>query len=102
MSLENETPEIKLAVDLIMLLEDNQIAPNVVLAALEIVRRDYQSKADSPPTKGPPDAGASVPAAARIPRHVIYRVVIYRVSITSCRWARTRDTSCTSPCALCR
>ncbi|MEI7186426.1 pleiotropic regulatory protein RsmS [Dickeya dianthicola] len=53
MSLENETPEIKLAVDLIMLLEDNQIAPNVVLAALEIVRRDYQSKADAPPHQRP-------------------------------------------------
>ncbi|MGM3161290.1 pleiotropic regulatory protein RsmS [Dickeya undicola] len=47
MSLENETPEIKLAVDLIMLLEDNQIAPKVVLAALEIVQRDYQLKADA-------------------------------------------------------
>ncbi|MCL6404291.1 DUF2496 domain-containing protein [Dickeya dadantii] len=59
MSLENETPEVKLAVDLIMLLEDNQIAPNVVLAALEIVRRDYQSKtddqskADDPPHQAP-------------------------------------------------
>ncbi|WPD77084.1 pleiotropic regulatory protein RsmS [Dickeya fangzhongdai] len=53
MSLENETPEIKLAVDLIMLLEDNQIAPKVVLAALEIVRRDYQLKADAPPHQTP-------------------------------------------------
>ncbi|NKI74955.1 DUF2496 domain-containing protein [Dickeya sp. CFBP 2040] len=49
MSLENETPDVKLAVDLIMLLEENQIAPEVVLAALEIVRRDYQLKADSRP-----------------------------------------------------
>ncbi|ATZ93594.1 pleiotropic regulatory protein RsmS [Dickeya fangzhongdai] len=62
MSLENETPEVKLAVDLIMLLEDNQIAPKVVLAALEIVRRDYQLKAD---------AGAGVPAPTHIPYNVI-------------------------------
>ncbi|WP_071601371.1 pleiotropic regulatory protein RsmS [Dickeya chrysanthemi] len=47
MPLENETPDVKLAVDLIMLLEENQIAPEVVLAALEIVRRDYQLKADA-------------------------------------------------------
>ncbi len=45
MSLENAPPEVKLAVDLIMLLEDNGIAPDVVLAALEIVQRDYESKA---------------------------------------------------------
>ncbi|MGM3224651.1 pleiotropic regulatory protein RsmS [Dickeya zeae] len=48
MSLENETPDVKLAVDLIMLLEDNHIEPEVVLAALEIVRRDYQLKANAP------------------------------------------------------
>ncbi|MFE8117414.1 pleiotropic regulatory protein RsmS [Brenneria goodwinii] len=45
MSLENAPPEIKLAIDLIMLLEDNQIEPQVALAALEIVRRDLQKKA---------------------------------------------------------
>ncbi|MBJ7221793.1 MULTISPECIES: pleiotropic regulatory protein RsmS [unclassified Brenneria] len=45
MSLENAAPEIKLAVDLIMLLEDNQIEPQVVLAALDIVRNDFQKKA---------------------------------------------------------
>ncbi|MCW2487538.1 pleiotropic regulatory protein RsmS [Candidatus Symbiopectobacterium sp. NZEC127] len=45
MSLENAPPEVKLAVDLIMLLEESDIAPDVVLAALEIVQRDYQSKA---------------------------------------------------------
>ncbi|QZN96894.1 pleiotropic regulatory protein RsmS [Symbiopectobacterium purcellii] len=44
MSLENAPPEVKLAVDLIMLLEESDIAPNVVLDALEIVRRDYESK----------------------------------------------------------
>lgn len=45
MSLENAAPEIKLAIDIIMLLENNQIEPRVVLAALEIVRQDYQRKA---------------------------------------------------------
>lgn len=44
MSLENAPPEVKLAVDLIMLLEESDIAPDVVLAALEIVQRDYESK----------------------------------------------------------
>ncbi len=47
MSLENAPPEVKLAVDLIMLLEESDITPDVVLAALEIVRRDYESKADA-------------------------------------------------------
>ncbi|QTF09474.1 pleiotropic regulatory protein RsmS [Brenneria izadpanahii] len=50
MSLENAPPEIKLAVDLIMLLEDNQIEPQVVLAALEIVRQDFQKKAQEEPS----------------------------------------------------
>lgn len=44
MSLENAPDEVKLAVDLIMLLEQNQVAPHTVLAALEIIKRDYQSK----------------------------------------------------------
>lgn len=56
MSLENAPPEVKLAVDLIMLLEENHIAPNVVLAALAIVQRDYEAKA--PAATGPvPDNG---------------------------------------------
>lgn len=46
MSLDNAEPEVKLAVDLIMLLENHAIAPDVVLAALEIVRRDYLAKAN--------------------------------------------------------
>ncbi|MGM3174957.1 DUF2496 domain-containing protein [Dickeya lacustris] len=45
MSLEHETPAVRLAVDLIMLLEDNHIEPAVALAALDIVQRDYQRKA---------------------------------------------------------
>lgn len=47
MTLENESPEIKLAVDLIMLLEKNELAPELVLAALEIVKNDYLRKADT-------------------------------------------------------
>ncbi|PJG59273.1 pleiotropic regulatory protein RsmS [Aeromonas cavernicola] len=44
MSLENAPAEIKLAVDLIALLETNQIAPALALAALAIVVEDYQHK----------------------------------------------------------
>mgnify|MGYP000022177972 FL=1 len=44
MSLENAPPEVKLAVDLIELLETNQIAPELALAALAIVRQDYERK----------------------------------------------------------
>lgn len=44
MSLESASDEIKLAVDLIMLLEQNAIPPATVLAALEIVRRDFEKK----------------------------------------------------------
>jgi hypothetical protein len=36
----------KLAVDLIQLLEINAIAPDVAIAALEIVMRDFRNKAD--------------------------------------------------------
>ena len=44
MALESAPDEIKLAVDLIMLLEQSEIVPETVLAALEIVRRDYENK----------------------------------------------------------
>ena len=44
MSLENAPPEVKLAVDLIELLETNQIDPALALAALAIVQRDYERK----------------------------------------------------------
>ncbi|AUX92682.1 pleiotropic regulatory protein RsmS [Mixta gaviniae] len=44
MSLESAPDEVKLAVDLIMLLEQSDMAPETVLAALEIVRRDYENK----------------------------------------------------------
>ncbi|MGL9721908.1 pleiotropic regulatory protein RsmS [Symbiopectobacterium sp.] len=56
MSLKNAPPEVKLAVDLIMLLEESDIAPDVVLAALEIVRRDYESKAHAA-ARSAPDNG---------------------------------------------
>ncbi|WP_437608680.1 pleiotropic regulatory protein RsmS [Erwinia sp. V71] len=49
MSLENAPDEVKLAVDLIMLLEQNEVAPHTVLAALEIIKRDYQSKQQKKP-----------------------------------------------------
>lgn len=44
MSLENAPEEVKLAVDLIMLLEENQVKPETVLAALIIVQRDFEHK----------------------------------------------------------
>lgn len=44
MSLETAPDEIKLAVDLIQLLEENQVPTATVLAALAIVQRDYQQK----------------------------------------------------------
>ncbi|WP_340608005.1 pleiotropic regulatory protein RsmS [Xenorhabdus bharatensis] len=44
MSLENAPPAVKLAVDLIYLLECNDISPEIALAALEIVRQDLQGK----------------------------------------------------------
>lgn len=44
MSLENAPDDVKLAVDIIELLESNNIAPDIVLSALEIVRQDYVNK----------------------------------------------------------
>ena len=43
--LSQAPPAMQLAVDLIMLLEQNNLAPDVVLAALAIVTKDYQHKA---------------------------------------------------------
>lgn len=45
MSLKNAPDEVKLAVDLIQLLEEHELPSHLVLAALEIVRRDYLHKA---------------------------------------------------------
>lgn len=44
MSLENAPDDVKLAVDLIMLLEEHAIPPETVLKALEIVKRDFEKK----------------------------------------------------------
>ncbi|MCQ8226849.1 pleiotropic regulatory protein RsmS [Pantoea trifolii] len=44
MSLDSAPDEIKLAVDLIQLLEENGVPTATVLAALAIVQRDYQQK----------------------------------------------------------
>ena len=44
MALENAPDEVKLAVDLIMLLENHEIPAETVLKALEIVRRDFEGK----------------------------------------------------------
>ncbi|MCG9722523.1 pleiotropic regulatory protein RsmS [Shewanella sp. Isolate7] len=42
--LDDASDEIKLAVDLIYLLESHEIEPDVALAALEIVKQDLQKK----------------------------------------------------------
>jgi len=44
MSLENAPDEVKLAIDLIVLLEQHAVPVDTVLAALEIVQRDYLRK----------------------------------------------------------
>ncbi|HHA2230251.1 TPA: pleiotropic regulatory protein RsmS [Enterobacter ludwigii] len=44
MSLENAPDEVKLAVDLIMLLENHDIPAQTVLKALEIVKKDFEGK----------------------------------------------------------
>ncbi|TMP82839.1 DUF2496 domain-containing protein [Pseudoalteromonas phenolica] len=43
-SLENAPTHVKLAVDLIMLLEQHELPAKDVLAALEIVKSDFQNK----------------------------------------------------------
>ncbi|ABO24585.1 pleiotropic regulatory protein RsmS [Shewanella loihica] len=43
-ALDYASDEIKLAVDLIYLLESHEIEPDVALAALEIVKQDLQRK----------------------------------------------------------
>ncbi|TDO99395.1 pleiotropic regulatory protein RsmS [Marinomonas balearica] len=44
MALENAPDHIKLAVDLIDLLEGNQIQPQTAIDALKIVLKDYEKK----------------------------------------------------------
>ncbi|WP_407330903.1 pleiotropic regulatory protein RsmS [Enterovibrio sp. 27052020O] len=45
--LEQAPDDIKLAVDLIYLLESNHVTPETVLKALEIVKADFERKVDS-------------------------------------------------------
>ncbi|MFT5808758.1 MAG: hypothetical protein ACI9LG_003077 [Moritella dasanensis] len=47
MSLENAPKHIKLAVDLIQLLEENQMPTATVVQALAIVQQDFQRKLDA-------------------------------------------------------
>ncbi|KLV09215.1 primosomal protein [Photobacterium aquae] len=42
--LDNAPEDIKLAVDLIYLLESNEIDPKVALSALEMVKKDLEAK----------------------------------------------------------
>ena len=42
--LDNAPEEVKLAVDLIYLIESNEIDPKVALEAIKIVQQDLQSK----------------------------------------------------------
>ena len=42
--LDNAPEEVKLAVDLIYLLESNEIDPKVALEAIKIVQQDYKTK----------------------------------------------------------
>ncbi len=58
MSLEQAADEIKLAVDLIALLEANQLPNRTVLKALAIVTRDYQRKLAAEPQSST-ESGAS-------------------------------------------
>jgi len=46
MSLENAPDDVKLAVDLIQLLEEHQLPVETVLSALVMVQRDYENKRD--------------------------------------------------------
>ena len=44
MTLEKAADEIKLAVDLIAILEENEIPANIAVEALKIVLQDFQHK----------------------------------------------------------
>ncbi|MBQ4844507.1 DUF2496 domain-containing protein [Pseudoalteromonas sp. MMG013] len=49
--LESAPSHIKLAIDLIMLLEQHDLPETEVLAALELVKADYQNKLKNTSTK---------------------------------------------------
>lgn len=53
MSLENAPDHIKLAVDLIALLEDNQIENETAIQALKIVLRDLEKKTQNKSSTSP-------------------------------------------------
>ncbi len=44
--LDDAPADIQLAVDIILLLESYSIAPDTVLSALEIIKKDYQIKSE--------------------------------------------------------
>lgn len=46
--LEQAPTHVKLAVDLIMLLEQHDVTPEDVLKALEIVKSDFEKKLETP------------------------------------------------------
>ncbi|WP_077066610.1 DUF2496 domain-containing protein [Catenovulum maritimum] len=46
MTLEKAPYAVKLAVDIIALLEENKVPEHEVLAALEIIKQDYLNKID--------------------------------------------------------
>lgn len=48
MSLNDAPAEVRLAVDLIELLEVNQVAPELALQALRIVAADFERKLEAP------------------------------------------------------
>lgn len=50
MSLENAPQHIKLAIDLIALLEDNKIDNQVAVDALKLALKDFQKKLDAEKT----------------------------------------------------
>ncbi|BDX02210.1 MAG: pleiotropic regulatory protein RsmS [Marinomonas sp.] len=52
MSLESAPDHIKLAVDLIELLEEHEVEPEVAVEALSIVLKDFQNKRDKNNIKG--------------------------------------------------
>ena len=47
MTIEQAPEHVKLAIDLIQLLEENKVPAKTVLAALAIVSKDYQKKLKS-------------------------------------------------------
>lgn len=53
-SLENAPTYIKLAIDLIMLLEQHQVDPHIALAAIDVVKQDLEQKVQGSSTSKEP------------------------------------------------